>query len=189
MDNPMKCTALVTAMAMVILSSGGVGSAFAQNEMPPEDDEMRSMRLERSVQDAGLTAEQREAMRTLSENHRTATQPLREQIRTARQTLATTRPGDPNYEQLTAEARRSLESARVELRNQQQQFRSDVQALLTPEQRAQVEARQQERRQRMDERRQQRQEGGMRDGRMGRPGSGGMPGGQPRGPGRGGPGG
>lgn len=187
MKNPIKRTALV--MTMVVLYVGSVGSAFAQSEMPPEEDEMRSMRLERSVQDAGLTEEQRAAMRTLSENHRAAAQPLREQIRAARQTLANTRPGDPNSEQLTAEARRSLESARTALRNEQQQFRSDVQALLTPEQRARVEARQQERRQRMDERRQQRPDGGMRDGRGGRPDAGGMPGGRPRGTGRGGPGG
>lgn len=161
----------------------------AQGALPPDDGDEISERLERSWRNAGLTDEQLSVMRTLSQNHRTATLPLREQIRSAQQTLASVKPGDPNYDAVTAEARRSLDAARTQLRTQQLQFRNEVQNLLTPEQRAQAEARQQERRQRMQERRQQRPDGGMRDGRNGRPGAGGMPGGRPGGVGRGGRGG
>ena len=158
--------------------------AVAQETSVPDDGDEESARLERSLRDAGLTEQQRAAMRSLSENHRAAVQPLREQIRVARQTLANTQPGDPNYDVVTTEARRSLEAARAQLRTQQQQFRSDIQSLLTPEQRAQWEARR-------AERRQQRQDGGMRDGGMrdggrSRPGAGGLPRSPPRGTGRGG---
>jgi Spy/CpxP family protein refolding chaperone len=134
-----------------------------------DDGPAPEQRMQRAFEQLGLSDAQRDQLRSLSENHRSATEPLREQVRTAQQTLANTKPDDPNYATVTAEARRNLDTARQQLRDQQEQFRSQTQAVLTPEQRNSLEARRAERRERMEERRGEMGErggrGGMREGR------------------------
>ncbi len=128
--------------------------ATADDGPPPEQ------RMQRAFEQLGLTDAQRNQLRSLSESHRSATAPLREQVRSSQQTLANAKPDDPNYAAVTAEARRNLDTARQQLRDQQEQFRSQTEALLTPEQRNSLEARRAERRERMEERR-----GGIGEGR------------------------
>lgn len=130
-------------------------------------------RMQRAFEQLGLSDAQRTQLRSLSESHRAATEPLREQMRAAQQTLVNAKPEDPNYAAVTAEARRNLDAARTQMRDQQEQFRSQTQAVLTPEQRNALEARRAERRERMEERR----------GRMGEMGGGA---GERRGPRQGG---
>lgn len=136
---------LGTFLACALLGCGSIG-AMAQNASVSQDDDPADQRIERAARGLNLTDTQRTQMQTLVDEHRAATQGLREQVRSARQTLATTKPGDPNYDSVTAEARGNLEAARSQLRSRQQQFRDNVQGLLTPDQRAQLESRQAERR-------------------------------------------
>ena len=90
----------------------------------------------------------------------------REKMRAAQQTLADAQPGDPDYDARTAEARKTLQETRGQMRTEMENFRSRTDAVLTPEQRTQVEARRSEMRERMGERRGER--GGMGGGRGGR---------------------
>lgn len=155
-----KNSLIAAAVAATLLTTA---IARADDGTAPEQ------RMQRAFEQLGLSDAQRDQLRSLSENHRSATEPLREQVRTAQQTLANTKPDDPNYANVTAEARRNLDTARQQLRDQQEQFRSQTQAVLTPEQRNSLEARRAERRERMEERRGEMGErggrGGMREGR------------------------
>jgi Spy/CpxP family protein refolding chaperone len=149
---------IAAAVAATLLSAT---LAKADDGPPPEQ------RMQRSFDQLGLTEAQRAQLRSLSESHRWATEPLREQVRSAQQTLANTKPDDPNYATVTAEARRNLDAARTQLRDQREQFRSQSRTVLTPEQRNTLEARHAERRERMRERMEERR---GRRGEMGRRG-------------------
>ena len=139
-----KNSLIAAAVAATLLTAT---LAKADDGPAPEE------RMQRAFEQLGLTDAQRTQLRSLSESHRSATEPLREQVRTAQQTLANAKPDDPNYATVTAEARRNLDAARTQLRDQQEQFRSQTQAVLTPEQRNTLETRRAERRERMEERR------------------------------------
>ncbi|MFM8480833.1 MAG: Spy/CpxP family protein refolding chaperone [Gammaproteobacteria bacterium] len=129
-----------------------------------DDGPSPEQRMQRAFVQLGLSDAQRSQLRGVSETHRAATEPLRDQVRTAQQTLANAKPDDPNYAAVTAEARANLDAARAQLRDQQEQLRSQMQAVLTPEQRNALEARRAERRERMEERRGQMGEMDGRDG-------------------------
>lgn len=155
-----------------------IGTALAQSQPPQAQSKQsrpdRAMGPERMFEGLDVTEAQRTQLRTIADEHRNATAPLRERMRAAQQTLANARPGDPDYEAKTAEARRTLQETREQARDEMGKFRTRADAVFTPEQRTQVEARRTERRERMGERRGQR--GGMegRGGRLGH-GAGGRP--------------
>ena len=171
-----------------------IGSALAQShshtqatpsqpqapQSPPERpmrgmDRGGAMNPERMFEGLDLTEAQRTQLRGMADEHRAAVEPLRDRMRTAQQTLQSVQPGDPDYDTKTAEARKTLQETRGQMRTEMETFRSRTDAVLTPEQRTQVEARRGEMRERMGERRGER--GGM-EGRGGRRGEG--AGGRPR---------
>ncbi len=133
-----------------------------------------AMGPERMFEGLDLTEAQRTQLRGMADEHRTAVEPLRDRMRTAQQTLQSVQPGDPDYDTRTADARKTLQETRSQMRTEMEKFRSRTDAVLTPEQRTQVEARRSEMRERMGERRGER--GGMesRGGRRGE-GAGGRP--------------
>lgn len=143
-----------------------------------DDDEDRpalrdSRRLENALNDLNLTDAQREQLRRLSDTHRQSTEALRNQIRSAQQTIASTPRTDPNYDAITAEANKTLETARVQLRAQQQSFRDITRGLLTPDQLNTLESKRAERQKRMSERMEERRGGEQRQRRFERrPGGG-----------------
>ncbi len=141
---PSKIPSIATAVVAALLAGG---LALAQDGPRPEQ------RMQRVFEQLDLSDAQRAQLRALNENHRTATAALREQVRTAQQTLANAKPGDANYDTVTAEARRSLEAARTQLRDQQEQFRAQSDAILTPEQKTKIQELRAERQERMGERR------------------------------------
>lgn len=137
-----------SSIAIAVVASLLTGSlTLAQQGPPPEQ------RMQRMFEQLNLSDAQRTQLRTLAESHRAAIAPLRDQVRTAQETLANAKPGDANYDTVTAEARRSLEAARAQLRTQQEQFRTQSDAILTPEQRTKMQELRAERRERMGERR------------------------------------
>lgn len=166
----------------VALAATLIGSAFAQS---PPDRPMRgmdrggAMNPERMFEGLDLTESQRTQLHGMADEHRAAIEPLRDRMRTAQQTLDAVQPGDRDYDAKTADARKTLQETRGEMRGEMEKFRTRTDAVLTPEQRTQVEARRGEMRQRMGERRGERagERGGM-DGPGDRRG-GGM-GGRPR---------
>jgi len=151
----------ILGLPLVALAlTGMVSTANAQGAGIDTDrtPSMENRRLERAIDELNLSDSQKDQLRSLRENHRVATEGLRAQIRSAQQTLAKTPPTDPNYDTLTAQARRDLESARSQLRDQQQLFQSNARSLLTPDQLNTMEAQRAERRQRMQDRREGRME-------------------------------
>lgn len=152
--------ALVMATVITPIFAQDVGS---ESDRPMARD---SRRLETALNDLNLSDSQKAQLSSLRENHRQATEGLRAQVRSAQQTLANTPRTDPNYESITARARQDLESARSQLRVQQQAFQSNARSLLSPEQLNTLEANRAERRQRMMERREGRMEQGGREQRQ-----------------------
>ncbi len=153
------------AIALALI--GSINPVNAQGVDSDRASARDSRRLESALNDLNLSDDQKAQLRSLSENHRQATEGLRAQVRSAQQTLANTPRTDPNYESVTARARQDLESARSQLRTQQQAFQSNARGLLNPEQLNTLEANRAERRQRMMERREGRMEqGGGREQRQ-----------------------
>lgn len=177
----------------VALAATLVGGAYAQSHShaeaaPPRDAQprdalprdaqsrpLRPMGPERMFEGLDLSEAQRTQLRGMADEHRAVIEPLREKMRAAQQTLETSQPGDPDHDAKTADARKTLQETRGQMREEMEKFRARTDAVLTPEQRTQVEARRSEMRDRMGERRGER--GGM-EGRGGRRGDG--AGGRPR---------
>jgi len=161
-----------------------IGGALAQS---PPDRPMRGMERgglmgpERMFEGLDLTDAQRTQLRGMADEHRAVIEPLRDRMRAAQQTLETAQPGDADYDAKTAEARKTLQQTRGQMREEMEKFRTRTDAVLTPEQREQVEARRGEMRERMGERRGERGgerggmegRGGRRDGHRGHPPGGG----------------
>jgi Spy/CpxP family protein refolding chaperone len=97
--------------------------------------------MERLLAELDLSETQRTQVQSIMEKHREATQPLREQMR-------------------SAQGREDMNSVRDQMRAAQQKLRDELSAVLTPEQRQQLEARQSEMRERMQNR--QREDRGER---------------------------
>ena len=179
-----------------------IGSALAQShshtqaapsqpqapQSPPERpmrgmDRGGAMGPERMFEGLDLTEAQRTQLRGMIVEYRAAVELLRDRMRATQQTLDSAKPGDPDYDTRTADARKTLQETRGQMRAEMEKFRSRTDAVLTPEQRTQVEARRGEMRERMRERGGERmgerrgERGGM-EGRGGRRGEG--AGGRPR---------
>jgi Spy/CpxP family protein refolding chaperone len=161
----------------VALAATLVGGAHAQSHShpdaaPPRDGQalpLRSMGPERMFEGLDLTDAQRTQLRGMADEHRAVIEPLRDKMRAAQQTLETSQPGDPDHDAKTADARKTLQETRGQMREEMEKFRARTDAVLTPEQRKQVEQRRSKMRERMGERR-----GGRRgDGAGGRPPRGG----------------
>lgn len=102
-----------------------------------------------------LTDEQKQSIRSVFENTRSQRLALRDQQRTNRTALAATMPDDPKYPALIA-TQKTLAADAIQHSSDRQ---TQIYALLTPEQKAQIpqllaerKARQHERRERMKER-------------------------------------
>jgi Spy/CpxP family protein refolding chaperone len=150
---------LVAALIGIGLSSS-MTLAQVNSSVSPVDGSasLPAQRLEKALHDLNLSEDQQYQLRALSENHRAATQGLRDQIRNAQQTIANTPRTDPNYAAITTQARQSLTRARGQLQLQRQTFQNNAQSLLTPDQLNTLETRRFERSQRMTERRAERME-------------------------------
>jgi Spy/CpxP family protein refolding chaperone len=156
MINSLLAAALVAAVAGPL--SGAALAQDAQTTSPGRP--MRGMDgrgpggmgPERMFEGLDLSEAQREQLRGMATEHRNATAPLRERMRAAQQVLADAKPGDADYDAKTAEARKTLDETRRQMRDEMAAFRTRTDAVLTPEQRAQVEQRRGEMRERMGER-------------------------------------
>jgi Spy/CpxP family protein refolding chaperone len=105
----------------------------------------------------GLTEEQRAQARGIAERYEPQTAPLRQQLLAAQQALDAAIATAPVDEGLIRQHAAEVAAASAELAVIRAHVRSEVAALLTPEQRQQQQerqARQEERRERMRERRQ-----------------------------------
>ena len=97
-----------------------------------------------------LSDAQQQQFRQLRESHRTATESLRNEMR---QILSQRRAGNG----LTTEQQARLRELNSQLRASHEKLQSDFSAILTPEQRQQIQQRREETRKRFEERRQMRQ--------------------------------
>ena len=111
-----------------------------------------------------LTDAQREQVRQLTQQHREQTRALVERAHAAEEVQRQAMDAPSFNEQQVRAATQALAEAQTDLAVQQARLRSDIYALLTPEQqqrlqqmRAEREGREQERRDRMQQRRQRRQ--------------------------------
>lgn len=153
-------TATVATLAVVSMS-GAANAQTTAPDRPARGTESRGgMGAERLFEGLDLSDVQREQLRGMAAEHRNATAPLRDQMRAAQRVLETAQPGDADFETKTAEARKTLQETRGRMRDEMEKFRARTDAVLTPEQRAQVEQRRGEMRGRMGERRGERR--GMR---------------------------
>jgi Spy/CpxP family protein refolding chaperone len=153
MINSLLAAALVAAVAGPL--SGSVLAQAAPPDRPMRGMDGRGaggMGPERMFEGLDLSEAQREQLRGMATEHRNATAPLRERMRAAQQVLADAKPGDADYDAKTAEARKTLDETRRQMRDAMETFRARTDAVLTPEQRAQVEQRRGEMRERMGER-------------------------------------
>lgn len=171
---------LTVAVVSTLLGAPAFTQSHSHAEAPPPPEAQsrperpmrgmeRGMNPERMFEGLDLTEAQRTQLRGMADEHRAAVGPLRDRMRAAQQTLDSAKPGDPDYDTKTAEARKTLQETRGQMRTEMEKFRSRTDAVLTPEQRTQVETRRSEMRDRMGERRGER--GGM-EGRGGRRGEG-----------------
>jgi Spy/CpxP family protein refolding chaperone len=153
---PIITQRLLAAALATLAAVSMAGAANAQTtspDRPARGTEGRGgMGAERMFEGLDLSDAQREQLRGMATEHRNATAPLRDKMRAAQQVLETAQPGDPDYETKTAEARKTLQETRGRMRDEMEKFRTRTDAVLTPEQRAQVEQRRGEMRERMGER-------------------------------------
>ncbi|HEV3470331.1 MAG TPA: periplasmic heavy metal sensor [Pyrinomonadaceae bacterium] len=103
-----------------------------------------------------LTDDQKTRLGQLHQSFGERTRPLRQQLRAKRQELRQLQEGDTFNEALAAQ--KLTESAAIEAKLMAEQFRlrQESLAVLTPEQRTQLEQRRQERKQRREQRRERR---------------------------------
>lgn len=153
MTNPNHRLTVKTVAGLFLAAVLVANSAYSQSADPTRSRPNAVDRLERAMNGLDLSEAQKVQLRTLTENHRQSTAGLRDQARAAQQTIATTPRTDPSYATIVAEARRSLETARNQLRAQQDQLQTDARALLTTEQLNTLETRRAERAQKFAERR------------------------------------
>ena len=103
----------------------------------------------RGLGNLNLSETQQQQFRQLHESHRTATESLRNEMR---QILSQRRAGNA----LTTEQQARLRELTSQLRASHEKLQNDSSAILTPEQRQQIEQRREEMRKRFEERRQMR---------------------------------
>jgi Spy/CpxP family protein refolding chaperone len=141
LPNRLFGAALAAGALLGAATVGSISTAFAQSAdsgaaAPGEQGgrpERRGGGMERLLAELNLSETQRTQVQSIMEKHREATQPLREQMR-------------------VAQSREDMESVRDQMRTAQQKLRDEVRAVLTPEQRQQLEASQSEIRERMQNR-------------------------------------
>ena len=106
-----------------------------------------------------LTEEQQTRLRALRESFGERTRPLREQLRAKHQELRAAQEGNTFNEALATQKLTEAAAIQARLMGEQFRLRQESLAVLTPEQRTQLEQRRNERRQRREERRRNRGEG------------------------------
>lgn len=113
----------------------------------------------RMLDQLNATPEQREKVRGIFEKHRPAMQKLGEEMRVSRDQFQAVEPGDANYSKAVKQA--SQKAAQLASRGVEEHaaLRSEVYAVLTPEQRAQLPKLREEMQARMQERRAERGKG------------------------------
>lgn len=153
-DETMDLPRTLLAVALVATL---IGPALAQSQPPPRERSTGGMERRGGMEHRGsmghgrmdparmfegldLTEAQRTQLRALADDHRRTVEPLRERMRAAQQAIADAKPGDAGYEAKTAAARKDLDQARDMMRAAHEEFRKRSDAILTPEQRTQVEA-------------------------------------------------
>jgi protein CpxP len=104
-----------------------------------------------------LTDAQKASLKQLRESFRERTQPVREQLRAKRQELRQAQTGGTFNEALAAQKLTETAGLKAKLMAERFRLHQDSLALLTPEQRTQLEQRRQQREQRRAERQAQRQ--------------------------------
>jgi Spy/CpxP family protein refolding chaperone len=97
-----------------------------------------------------LTPEQQQSIRELMSAYRPRWQELRARSGSIREKLMTATPDDAEYEAATQEARHEASELASELVSLLSQMRADVHAILSPEQRLQLQEQMQQRQQRWE---------------------------------------
>jgi len=105
-----------------------------------------------------LSEDQKAQMKQLRESSREATKPLRDELRAKRQELRQANAGGGFNEALTAQKLTEMASLQAKLMGESVKQRQAMMAILTPEQKAQLEAAQTERRAKREERKAKRAE-------------------------------
>lgn len=150
---PLMLKPLLAAVLVAAVAGPLSDTALAQSAQTASPDRpMRGMGPERMFEGLDLSDTQRTQLRAMAEEHRRTVEPLRDKMRAAQQVLETAQPGDADYDAKTADARKTLQQSRGQMRDAMETFRTRTDAVLTPEQRAQVEQRRGEMRERMGER-------------------------------------
>jgi periplasmic protein CpxP/Spy len=105
-----------------------------------------------------LTDAQRSQLQTIHQNHRQATQPLAEELRQRRQALRQAQSGATFDEAAVRQQLTDIAALEAKLMGERFKMRQEFEAILTPEQKAQLEQAKQERIQkRMDRKAEKRQ--------------------------------
>jgi Spy/CpxP family protein refolding chaperone len=119
---------------------------------------MHPRMLERMAGELGLTDAQRQSIRGLFDAARPAMEKRREQMRADAELMRRTQPGDRDYQAVVERVSRSAGEMASRAVSDAAQLRTQVWAVLTPEQRTKMQQLQEQRRAMREERRKNRQE-------------------------------
>jgi Spy/CpxP family protein refolding chaperone len=108
--------------------------------------------LQRMTTELNLTADQQQKLKGVFESARPEMEQVRDQARKNAETLRSAQPGSANYDAVVSEVARNAGDLASRSVTNGAQLRAQVWAILTPEQRTQLEARQAQRRAAMKER-------------------------------------
>jgi protein CpxP len=145
------CAALTLAGGVVYATESGNQNEAKASHMHRHS--QRGSALMSTLKQLNLTPEQQQSVRSVFQNNADQHKTLSEQRRANRQALASTLPDDPKYPGLIEERKRLA----TESIQQRSDTETQIYALLTPEQKAQVPQLLAERKARWEQHRQQRQ--------------------------------
>jgi protein CpxP len=115
--------------------------------------------MDRILDKLNATPEQRDKIKAIFEKQRPAMQKLGEEMRTAREQFQAVEPGDPNYAKAVKQASHTAADLASRWVEEHAAMRSDVYAVLTPEQRAEIPKLREEMQQRWKDRARMRNKG------------------------------
>jgi Spy/CpxP family protein refolding chaperone len=113
--------------------------------------------LLRMADELGLSTEQRQTIRGFFESAQPGFRSLHEQMRANTRLMLNTQPDDPKYQSVVQQVSQSSAELAQQMVLQSSQLRTQVYAVLTPEQKTKLKAKQSEMQARWDERRAERE--------------------------------
>jgi Spy/CpxP family protein refolding chaperone len=133
---------------------GGKGMRMHGGMMMPGMDTHMLMRM---ADELGLSPEQRQTIRGFFESAQPGFRKLHDQMRSNTRLMLNTQPDDPRYQSVVQQVSQSSAELAQQMVLQSSQLRTQVYAVLTPEQKTKLKARQSEMQARWDERRAERE--------------------------------